>query len=101
MISVLNLSYPRKKLISLFDEVILQAKLKGYDTKKMYTIIPLFLVLSLQSKTVSAKELKLNNTEAIDFLYSLILPLMEVLKSSKDITVSIKYALDKLKMNNQ
>lgn len=87
----LNLSHPRKILMSQLDEIILQAKLRGYHREKLSLMLPLTLYLAFNSQTVSAKTLEIKDTKTLDFLYSLVIPFIEVIKSKKDLLFFIKY----------
>jgi hypothetical protein len=96
----INLSSPRRKLMNQLDEILLQAKLRGYDSKKLSSLLPIIISLSLTSQNVSAKTIEVKDTTSLDFLYSLILPFMEVLKSRRELIFFLKYLSSSLKKEN-
>ena len=96
----INLSSPRRKLMNQLDEILLQAKLRGCDSKKLSLLLPMTLSLALTSQNVSAKTVDLKDTKTLDFLYSLALPFMEVLKSRKELILFLKYLSSTLKKEN-
>lgn len=97
----LNLSHPRKILMNEIDEIILQAKLRGYHTEKLNLLIPLTLCIAFNSQTVSAKTLETKDITTLDFLYSLVVPSMEVIKSRKELLFFIKYVSAILKNHKE
>jgi hypothetical protein len=95
LILVIDLSHPRKKLAEEIDYFFLKAKMKGYSTKKLYSIVPLLLSqLSISdASTVKVFEKQLSS----DFIYSMVLPIIELIKCRADVTFFVKYTVYKLK----
>lgn len=97
MFITINLSCPRKILTSGIDNILLQAKIRGYTTKKFSSLILPIVNSSLISKNTSLKVLENKNGYISDFLNSLVFPLAEIYIYRKEIKIFMNYTAAKLK----